>query len=93
MDEYDEAEMGNIHETESLRMYEDDSGRTPGVPVMGQFVTDGNPVQQKHVIIDGNGTAVPSPFPRSKRSKKKRSKAKAEGHNFTTVSHHRDMDS
>lgn len=84
MEDY-EIEMGGPHDAESMRMYEYNGGRTPGVPVMGQFVASGYSANPKHAVIDGHGTVVPSPFPRSKSTKAKRKKAKVETNAFAQV--------
>ena len=85
MEEYEDG----AHHGGSLRMYESDAGRTPSVPIMGQFVTAPTIEAPRIAIIDGNHAPIPSPFPRSRtfrtKPRKPRLYESASGLDFTTV--------
>lgn len=81
MDEFEEADQHG-------ESYERDLGHTPGVPVMGQFLAVGDGAKERHAVIDGTGTTIPSPFPRSRAGRSKRRGHRAQdftGFEFTTV--------
>lgn len=84
MDELEDID----HHAETVRLY-DEAGRTPGVPTMGQFMAYGKAEQDGHAVIDGKGSPIPSPFPRSRilRTKRRKSRAgaSANGFDFTNV--------
>ncbi|EKM50412.1 uncharacterized protein PHACADRAFT_263686 [Phanerochaete carnosa HHB-10118-sp] len=78
------------HHCDSPKMYEGETRRTPGVPVMGQFEPAPTGEVSRIAIIGENHAPIPSPFPRSKilraKQRKPRADEKAGSLDFTTDS-------
>lgn len=74
MEDIEEIEMGADRHADSMRAGGSDSRRTPGFPTMGRFTTCPSGVSSpgRHAVIDGNGAAIPSPYPRSRAARSKR---------------------